>query len=71
MTMEQIRASDKDVLTCADVAPVLKANGYTLHLQAMECPERLGFPVVVAGRRVKIPRLAFIRFMEGLLNETN
>jgi hypothetical protein len=65
MTLDEIRASGKEVLTCKDVSGVLAADAYTLHLQAMEDPTRLGFPVVIAGRRVKIPRLAFLRFMEG------
>lgn len=65
MTYDEIRASTKEILTCAEVAPVLMANPATLHLQAIERPELLGFPVIVAGRRVKIPRRAFIRFMEG------
>ena len=65
MTLEQIRTSGKEVLTCRDVSEVLGADPGTLHQQAMDCPERLGFPVIVVSRRVKIPRLAFIRFMEG------
>lgn len=65
MTLEQIRRSEADVLTCNDVAPILKCNPYTLHLQATQRPELLGFPVIVVGNRVKIPRLAFIRFMKG------
>jgi hypothetical protein len=65
LTLEEIRTSGKEVLTCKDVSDVLAADAYTLHLQAMEDPARLGFPVVIAGRRVKIPRRAFLRFMEG------
>lgn len=65
MTYEEIRASTKEILTCADVAPILMANPATIHGQAVERPELLGFPVIVAGRRVKIPRRAFLKFMEG------
>lgn len=65
MTLEEIRASTKEILTCADVAPILMANPATIHGQAVERPELLGFPVIVAGRRVKIPRRAFLKFMEG------
>lgn len=71
MTLEQIRTSGKEVLTCRDVSEVLGADPGTLHQQAMDCPERLGFPVIVISRRVKIPRLAFIRFMEGGQYEAN
>ena len=65
MTWDEILGSEKEILTCADVAPLLGANPATIHGQAMEWPEMLGFPVIVAGRRVKIPRRAFIKFMEG------
>lgn len=67
MTLDQLEALPAEVLTCAQVAPVLCANPATLHLQALERPELLGFPVIVAGSRVKIPKRPFIRFMrEGI-----
>lgn len=67
LTLEEIKALDKEVLTCAEVAPLLGANPGTIHAQAMEAPELLGFPVICAGRRVKIPKRPFILFMtEGV-----
>jgi hypothetical protein len=67
LTLEQIEALPQEVLTCAQVAPVLGANPATIHGQAMERPELLGFPVIVAGSRVKIPKRPFLRFMrEGI-----
>ena len=63
LTLEQIEALDTEVLTCAQVAPLLAANPATIHGQAMERPELLGFPVSVMGRRVKIPKQPFVRFM--------
>ncbi len=65
MTLQEIKSSSKEVLTCQEVAPVLKCNPATLHMQAMEQPERLGFPVIVMGSRVKIPRKPFLNFMNG------
>ena len=65
MTLQEIENSTKEVLTCADVAPVLKCNPATLHMQAIEQPWRLGFPVIVMGSRVKIPRKPFLNFMNG------
>lgn len=59
LTLDQLEALPAEVLTCAQVTPVL--------LQALERPELLGFPVIVAGSRVKIPKRPFIRFMrEGI-----
>ena len=63
MTLEQIAAIPSEVLTCQQIAPLLRANPATLHQQAVEMPERLGFPVIVAGNRVKVPKRAFIAFM--------
>lgn len=67
MTLDELEALPVEVLTCAQVAPVLGANPATIRGQATERPELLGFPVIVAGRRVKIPKMPFIRFMrEGI-----
>ena len=64
LTLEQIEALPQEVLTCAQVAPMLGANPATIYGQAMERPELLGFPVIICKRRVKIPKRPFIRFMK-------
>lgn len=63
--LEELRQLNREYLTCADVAPCLGADQHTLHVAAVSAPNRLGFPVIVVGNRVKIPRRAFLRFMEG------
>lgn len=68
LTLEQLEALDTEVLSPAQVAPLLGANPDTIRGQARDCPWLLGFPVIVAGRRVKIPKRPFVRFMRG--NET-
>lgn len=69
LTLEQIEALDTEVLTCAQVAPLLQADPNTIRGQAQDRPDLLGFPVICAGRRVKIPRRPFIRFMkEGVVD---
>lgn len=55
----------KDTLTPAIVADVLDCDPQYIRIATRQCPERLGFPVARIGNRVKIPRLAFIRWMEG------
>ena len=67
MTLSDIAELDKEVLTCKDVAPILGYGEYQIHQQAKERPELLGFPVIVIGNRVKIPKGAFIAFMNGTL----
>ncbi len=66
-TLDEIEALPCEVLTCQQVSKVLGANPSTLHWQAMETPELLGFPVVIAKRRVKIPKKPFVKFMRGEL----
>lgn len=63
MTLNEIKASDKTVLTPGDIAEVLDADPQDIRVQAKQAPERLGFNVAVVGSRVKIPRISFLRFM--------
>ncbi len=62
MTLAEIRASDKAVLTPADVAPVLGVNPQSIRAAD---PVDLGFPVCRIGTRTLIPRLPFLAFVEG------
>jgi len=63
LTLEQLEQFPGEVLTCAQVAPLIGANQHTLHLKAMEAPYMLGFPVIRVGNRVKIPKRPFVTFM--------
>ena len=65
MTLEEIERLPGEVLSCQDVAPVLGSAYYNIHQQAIKDPKMLGFPVIVHGSRVKIPKRAFIKFMRG------
>lgn len=65
MTLFDIVKIPNETLTCKQVAPILGYGEYQLHQQAVKHPERLGFPVIVIGNRVKIPKNAFISFMNG------
>ena len=62
MTLAEIRASDKAVLTPADVAPVLGVNPQSIRVAD---PVDLGFPVTKIGTRTLIPRKPFLAFVEG------
>lgn len=63
MTLEEIKHSDKPFLMAADVAPVLGCDPNFVRLAAHDKPELLGFPVTILGRRVKIPRKPFLRYL--------
>lgn len=68
MTLEEIKASDKVLLTAADVAEALGVDAQGIRVQAHENPAALGFPIMITGRNgrsVRIPKLAFIRWVEG------
>lgn len=65
MTLSELKGLDRDVITPAQAAKVLKCDPQYIRAAAHQCPKLLGFPVVLIRKRVKIPRLAFIRYMEG------
>lgn len=51
-------------LTAAEIAPILGADANAIREQAQRDPNKLGFPVVVVGTRVKIPKDGFLYFMK-------
>ena len=65
MTLDGIKAMDREMLTPAIVAKIIRCDPYYISLQARKDPEALGFPVSVQGTRTRIPRRAFVRWMEG------
>lgn len=67
LTLDQVEAMDKEVLTPAEVSGILHLDQETIRWQARAAPHLLGFPVVVAGNRTKIPRVAFLKYMRGEL----
>ena len=67
MTIEEIRASDKTMLTPKEVSPVLGCHPYSLNIQAKKDIKALGFPAVLIGSRLRIPRKPFLEYIEGML----
>lgn len=65
MTLAEIKEMTSETITPAVAARVLSCDPQWIRIVARQHPQRLGFPVVVLGSRVKIPRVGFIRFMEG------
>ena len=70
MTLNELRESNKALLTPKEVASALGLDEQGIRVMAHTCPERLGFPVMVTGRKgrsVRIPRLPLMRYlgMEG------
>lgn len=65
MTLTEIATSDKSFLTPQDVAGVIHCRPHNINLQAQADPKKLGFPVSVIGTRVRIPRVGFLKWLEG------
>lgn len=65
MTLSDIKNMEQDVITPSVAAQVLKCDPHWIRVAAKQNKSLLGFPVVLIGSRVKIPRVAFIRYMEG------
>lgn len=69
MTLDEIRKSDKEMLTPADIAPLLGVDKYSISVQVKEDKQNgrnsFPFPTIRIGTRTKIPRRAFIKAMEG------
>ena len=65
MTLDDIRAIDREYLLPREVAAVLGTTDQGIRVWARQKPRDLGFPTVCIGHRVKIPKQPFIDFMLG------
>lgn len=62
-TLQELADLDRECLTPQHVAPVLGCDPQNVRLCARQRPELLGFPVIIMGNRVKIPKKEFLRYM--------
>ena len=67
MTLAEIKELKQDIITPAQAAGALGCDPNYIRTAARQRPELLGFPVTLIRSRVKIPRIAFIKYMEGEL----
>ena len=68
MTIDEIRNSDKVMLTPAEVASAIGTDAQGIRIMAHDNPAALGFPVTITGRegrRVLIPRIPFLNYLTG------
>ena len=66
--LEALKAMEKPFITPAQAASVIGCDPHWIRLMARQKPEGLGFPVTIGGKkgtRTMIPRIPFIRFVEG------
>lgn len=64
LTLQDLREIESDFLIPAVVAKVLHCDPYSINVQAHADASKLGYKVNIQKRRVRIPRLAFIKYME-------
>lgn len=73
LKLDELEKLDKEFLIPKDVAAILGVDPYNINIQAKQDIKNgvnsLGFPVIVIGSRVKIPKRAFIKFMRGDIHE--
>ena len=60
MTLNEIESIRKDILTPEDISRFLGATPNAIRAQAQADPYKLGFPVIVQGTRVRIPKEGFV-----------
>ena len=71
-SLKELAALDTVYITPDQAAKALGCNGHTIRVMASteEGRSALGFPVVRLGKRTKIPRIPFLRYL-GLEGEIN
>lgn len=65
MTLDDVKKMDREFLTPAEVASILKCRPQNIRALGELAPEKLGFNFCFVGNRMKIPRVAFVKWMEG------
>lgn len=74
ITLEEVEACPKTVLVPADIAGILQIDAQDIRDQAREDKRTgknsFGFPIIVAKRRIKIPKIPFIKYMRGELQNS-
>lgn len=65
MTIAELRKSALIYVTPADIADILHCDPHSIRVQAHADPSKLGFPVIVTGRRIRIPREPFLQHLQG------
>ena len=63
MTIDDMLQSSEPFLSPGDIAEVLHCDPQSIRAQAQTDPSKLGYPVIVINRRVRIPRIPFLRYL--------
>lgn len=63
--IKKLEESTEAFLYAEDVGRFLGLSPQYIRLQARHDPSKLGFPVIVVGSSVRIPRIPFLNFVKG------
>lgn len=63
ITLSEIENAPGETIDVKDVASFLGMDAQCMRNQAQDEPVKLGFPVIVVGSRVVIPRRGFVHFI--------
>lgn len=63
MTLQDVIMSDRIYLTPADIAPILGCDPQSIRTQAHKHPQAMGYPIIIIGRRIRIPRIPFLQYL--------
>lgn len=65
MTLDDLEALPKEMLTPKDIAPILGCAPFTINVATENGENPFPFPIIRMGRRVRIPKMPFIKAMRG------
>ncbi len=63
MTIEEIKASTDATVCIYEIAKIIGIDANALMAQAREDQKKLSFPVIVAFKSVRVPRIPFLKFL--------
>lgn len=63
--LDRIEALPKDMLVPTDIAKYLGCSAYTINVATENGQNPFPFPVIRMGRRVRIPKIPFLKAMRG------
>lgn len=63
--LARIEALDKEMLVPTDIAKYLGCSAYSINVATEGGKNPFPFPVIRMGRRVRIPKIPFLKAMRG------
>lgn len=64
ITLEEVETNTSETMDISEVALFLGMDTQCMRSQAQEDSSKLGFPVIIVGRRIVVPRRGFLYFVK-------